>query len=226
MDCAHDRRSESMTRDELVMRLSEDPQPARLGPTAMMAATAVAALAVVLALSLLWLQPRPDLGAGLLARDPAFVLKLIFTAGVAASALPVVRNLAIPGRPLRSGAVLVALPFVTMALLALLELRRLPPGQWFNHVEHASWFDCLWQIPALALPAFVILAVGVRLLAPTQLIRTGAFLGLVAGGFGAIGYALHCHDDAITFVALFYSAAIAEVIVLGALAGPRILRWR
>ena len=85
--------------------------------------------------------------------------------------------------------------------------------------------ECLWQIPALAIPAFVILTFAVRYLAPTNLIRTGAYMGLVAGGIGAIGYAFHCHDDSVAFVAVSYTLAIAEMTVVGALLGPRILRW-
>ena len=216
-----------MTVDELVTRLSrEDPRPARPGPTTMIAGAAMAALVVVLALSLLWLRPRVDLGTELLTLDHVFLLKLIFTIGVVASALPIVRDLSTPGRHLGWASVLAALPFVVIVLLALHEIGGLPPSQWPRHVEHAKWFDCLWQIPALALPAFAILVLGVRALAPTNLVRTGAFLGLVAGGLGAIGYTLHCHDDAIAFVALSYTLAMAEMALFGALTGPRVLRWR
>jgi hypothetical protein len=215
-----------MTLDELVTRLGrEDPRPSWPGPTAMLAGAAVAALIAVLALALLWLRPRADLGPEL-AANYVFVLKLVFTMGVVASALPIVRDLATPGRRLGWASALAALPFVVIAALALHEIMGLLPGQWPGHVGHARWFDCLWQIPALALPAFVILALAVRALAPTHLVRTGAFLGLVSGGLGAIGYALHCHDDAVAFVALSYTLAMAEVTFLGALAGPHVLRWR
>ena len=216
-----------MTMDELVTRLSrEDPRPARPDPTTMLAGAAMAALVVVLALSLLWLRPRVDLGPELIARNHVFLLKLIFTIGVVVGALPIVRDLSTPGRRLGWASALAALPFAVIVVLALHEMAGLPPSQWPGHVEHARWFDCLWQIPALALPAFAILALGVRALAPTHLVRTGAFLGLVAGGLGAIGYTLHCHDDAIAFVALSYTLAMAEVALLGAVAGPRLLRWR
>jgi hypothetical protein len=216
-----------MTLDELATRLSrEDPRPARSGPTAMLAGAALLAFVAVVALALLWLRPRADLGPELVSGNYVFVLKLIFTVSVAASALPIVRDLATPGRRLGRTSALAALPFAVVAVLALHEIVGLPPSQWPGHVGHARWFDCLWQIPALALPAFAILALAVRTLAPTQLIRTGAFLGLAAGGLGAIGYALHCHDDAVAFVALSYTLAIAEVVILGAVAGRYVLRWR
>lgn len=81
-------------------------------------------------------------------------------------------------------------------------------------------------MPALALPAFVILTIAVRRLAPTNLIHAGAYVGLISGGVGGIGYALHCHDDSLAFVAVAYTLAISEMTILGALMGPRILHWR
>ena len=214
-----------MTLDELATRLSrEDPRPAWPCPSAMLAGAALAALITVLALALLWLRPRAGLGPEL-AVNYIFLLKLIFTIGVVAGAMPVLNDLATPGRRLGWHSLLAALPFVIMALLAVYEIARFPSRPWSHHVGEGNWFDCLWQIPALALPAFAILALGMRALAPTKLVRTGAFLGLVAGGLGAIGYALHCHDDAVTFVAISYTLAIGEVAVVGALAGPHLLRW-
>ena len=214
-----------MTLDELATRLSKDPRPAWPGPSAMLAGAALAALVTVVALALLWLRPRADLGPEL-AANYVFVLKFIFTLGVVASAMPILRDLSTPGRRLGWHSLLAAMPFVIIALFAIFETARFPSRPWSHHVGDGNWFDCLWQIPALALPAFAILTLGVRTLAPTNLMRTGTFLGLVAGGLGAIGYALHCHDDSIAFVAISYTLAIGEMALLGALAGPRVLRWR
>lgn len=50
-------------------------------------------------------------------------------------------------------------------------------------------------IPALAVPALAILALLVRRLAPTSLSMTGAYIGLAAGGIGAVRYTFHCDDD-------------------------------
>lgn len=183
------------------------------------------ALAVVLTVSITWLEPRADLAAGLAAHNDVFVLKLIFTVSVVAAALPVVRNLSVPGRRIRFGSLLAVLPFAVISGLALNELARMPVGDWPHHVGDASWMGCLLQIPALALPAFIILALAVRRLAPTNLPRAGAYVGLLAGAIAAVGYALHCHDDVVAFVAVSYTLAMLEMTLIGALVGPKLLRW-
>lgn len=216
-----------MTRiDSLVDRLSnEDPRPSSFAPTATVMFAAIMALAVVLAASLTWLEPRADLALGLATHNYVFLLKLIFTVSVVAVAAPIVRDLSVPGRRIRRRSVLTALPFAAIMTLALLELARMPVSDWSHHVDDASWLGCLLQIAALAVPAFIILAFAVRRLAPTNLTRAGAYVGLLSGAIAAVGYTLHCHDDSLVFVAIFYTLAMLEITLIGALVGPRVLRW-
>jgi hypothetical protein len=212
--------------DRLAARLSsEDPRPSLFTPTLTLTVAAILALGVVMMVSITWLEPRADLTAGLAAHNHIFVLKLIFTVSVAAAALPVVRNLSVPGRRIRFGSLLAIAPFAVISALALNELARMPVGDWTHHVGDAAWLACLLQIPALAIPAFIILALAVRRLAPTNLPRAGAYVGLLAGAIAAVGYALHCHDDAVAFVAVSYTIAMLEMTLFGALAGPKLLRW-
>ncbi len=212
--------------DSLVARLSsEDPRPSFFSPTLTVILSVIFALAVALTASLIWLEPRADLRVDLAAHNYVFLLKLVFTGSVVAAALPIVRDLSVPGRGIRWGAVLAIVPFAAVIALALNEMARTPVGQWPDHIGHASWLGCLLQIPALALPAFVILALAVRRLAPTNLPRAGAYVGLLAGAIAAVGYALHCHDDSVTFVAISYTLAMLEMTLIGALVGPRLLRW-
>jgi len=73
---------------------------------------------------------------------------------------------------------------------------------------------------------FAVIAWAVRrFAAPTDLPRTGALVGLLAGGVSAMGYALHCTDDSLPFVALWYGGTIVLCTMAGALLGPRLLRW-
>jgi hypothetical protein len=46
-----------------------------------------------------------------------------------------------------------------------------------------------------------------------------------AGAVSATGYALHCVDDSLPFVALWYGGTIAICTLAGALVGPRLRRW-
>jgi len=216
-----------MKTDDLVMALSrDDPRPRGFAPAATVALAAVLALAVVMALSLAWQPPRADLLAALRGDNYIVWAKLAFTLSVVVGTLPIVRALSVPGRRPGWLSIVVVVPFIAVVLLAACELGFTPVHQWSQQVDHMAWLECLWQIPALALPAFAVLAFGVRRLAPTNLMRTGAYVGLFAGGVGGIGYVLHCHEDSLAFIAVAYTLAIIEMAALGALAGPWVLRWK
>jgi hypothetical protein len=62
-------------------------------------------------------------------------------------------------------------------------------------------------------------------MAPTDLRRTGALVGLIAGSVSATAYALHCVDDSLPFVALWYGGTIFLCTLAGVVLGPRLLRW-
>jgi hypothetical protein len=215
-----------MNTTELVDALSR--QPRRRGawtPSMIIGAAALVSALIAAALAILWLKPRPDLGFPLIAANHVFLLKLGFTIAVVAATVPLLRDCSIPGKKVFSGIFLLAIPFTVIIVLGLGELALYPVSILLDASGHASRLDCLWKIPALSIPAFVAAAAGVRYLAPTNLPAAGAVVGMLAGAVGAAGYALHCHDDSIAFVAFAYTLAMAETALLGALLGPRILRW-
>lgn len=215
-----------MSTDDLIARLSRDARrrPA-LAPAVPVFVAAVAALFAALILSVVWLRPRADLFTILTTDNHAFLLKIAFAFAVVFSVLPIIRDLAVPGRRLGNWSLLAAIPFVVVGILALNERLSTHTHWTAHHADLSSWFECLWQIPALAIPAFAFLLIVVRSLAPTNLRLAGAYVGLAAGGIGAVGYAFHCDHDSMAFIAMFYSLAIFEMTVLGALFGPRVLRW-
>lgn len=216
-----------MNTDDLINALSRRrTRHSRLTPGLTLMLSSALALLMVLVLSLVWLKPRADLAAGLAIHNYVFFLKLMFVASVIAGALAIIRDISVPGRPVGWASILTITPFAVIIILALQELSYVPVSQWSHHVGHASWVECLWQIPVLSIPAFVVITIALRHLAPTNLTQAGAYMGLFAGGVGAIGYALHCHNDAVAFVAISYTFAILEMILLGALVGPRILQWK
>lgn len=209
----------------LIAALSLAPPKKFLGPTSAITAGAVAAAGMAIVLSAAWLGPRDDLWPALVAGNQILLFKLVFTACVVATALPVVRDLSVPGKRLEFWPVLVAMLLVAISSLALHGSTTASPREWSHHLEHGSWLECLWKIPALSVPALIVLAFGSRYLAPTKLTLTGAVIGLAAGGIGAVGYAFHCHDDSIAFVLISYTLAISETALIGALAGPLVLHW-
>jgi hypothetical protein len=64
-----------------------------------------------------------------------------------------------------------------------------------------------------------------RGLAPTRPRAAGGAAGLLAGAVGAAGYSLACPEASPGFVAAWYTLGIALTGGLGALLGPRLLRW-
>jgi hypothetical protein len=64
-----------------------------------------------------------------------------------------------------------------------------------------------------------------RGLAPTRLRLAGAGVGLLAGAAGAFVYAFHCPELAAPFLGMWYLLGMAIPTALGALLGPRALRW-
>ena len=53
----------------------------------------------------------------------------------------------------------------------------------------------------------------------------GAAAGLLSGTGGALIYTLHCTEMAAPFLAIWYLLGILIPAAVGALLGPRLLRW-
>lgn len=214
-----------MKTEDLVTHLSLDAFPGkRLTPVMLLVLAVGTGLAIALLLSFLLLPTRNDLMSALMS-DHVVMLKAVFAVSLIVITIPIVRELTLPGRSIGAFAFISLLPFLLITILAAFELSALSLTQWHNVIAGSSWIACLWKVPFLALPSFILLSLSARQLAPTNLRLTGAFIGLLAGGIGAVGYVLHCHDDSVSFVAIAYSLAITEMTLFGALLGPRILKW-
>jgi hypothetical protein len=152
-------------------------------------------------------------------------LKLAFTVGTLVLTWNALTRLARPGGEERVSIALVALPFIAIMLLAGLSLAFAPSSHWDRMVVGENWLECVLSIPIIAVVPFTTVIWAVRQTAPTDLVRAGALAGMVAGGVSATAYALHCTDDSLPFVALWYGGTIALCTIAGALLGPRLLRW-
>lgn len=213
-----------MKTDDLVSMLSMNVEPAdrRLVVRTLCIALAAGSI-VALGAMLVGLGVRTDL---MTARALGFlVVKLAFAVGTVGLALVYLTRLARPGGERRTSAVLVAMPFVAIALFAAISLGFAPSAHWDAMIVGDQWLECLLSIPIIAIVPFVITIWAVRKAAPTNLVRTGAFAGLIAGGVSAMAYALHCTDDSLPFVAVWYGGTIALCTIAGAIFGPRLLRW-
>ena len=130
-----------------------------------------------------------------------------------------------PGRDLQRWSPYLLLPIAVVAAAGAIALALTPPTGWSEMMLGTDWAMCLVCIPVFASLPFAMLIWALRKGAPTQLARTGAVAGLVAGALGAAAYSLHCPDDSLPFVALWYAGSISACAMAGKAMGPRLLRW-
>jgi hypothetical protein len=210
--------------DDLITMLSTNVEPVdhrQLGHTirnALLIAGGAVAIAVLLTLGV-----RDDaVNSAALA---ALVFKLAFTLAIVAFTSRYLIKLTRPGGERQVPLLWITGPFLAIMLIALGNVMGAPRSHWHGLILGDQWLECLISIPVIAVVPFAVIVWAVRQTAPTDLHRTGAMVGLVAGCLSAAGYALHCVDDSIPFVALWYGGTIALCTLVGWALGPRLLRW-
>lgn len=214
-----------MNTEQLIATLAAHPVTApparalwRLGGSAALGGGA----GLVLLLATLGANPQLAQQAAVL---PMVWIKLAFTVATAAAALAGLAPLALPGRVLGPKRWLPALPALLVGLLALQVLGATTPAKWPSLWLGSTWWICPILITAFSVPAFVLLVAALRSLAPTRLRGAGAMAGLLAGAVGATVYQLHCPELAAPFLVTWYVLGMLVPAALGALVGPRVLRW-
>jgi hypothetical protein len=156
---------------------------------------------------------------------PMFWARGAFCASLGIVGLVGTARLARPGRPLGSVPVGIALPVIAMWVLAASSLHAAPPPARAHLIFGQTATVCPFLIAMIATPLFVALVWALRGLAPTRLRLTGAAAGFAAGSLGALAYSLHCPELAAPFIGIWYLLGITLSAALGAVAGPRLLRW-
>jgi hypothetical protein len=152
-------------------------------------------------------------------------MKWVYSASLGIAAVAATAQLARPtGRSLRVLWAL-AVPVLLLLGIGISELARTPKQDWLAMWLGESWKVCPWLVLTLALPIFAGLLWSFRALAPTRLRAAGATAGLAAGAWAATIYCLHCPEVSAIFVLTWYSLGILLAAGLGAVLGPRLLRW-
>ena len=213
-----------MNTDQLVITLGSSVTLVRRGliPRRIMWGV-TAGGAVTLAMVVLQLGFRPDLVIAM--HSFAFWMKWTYTLSLAVIAILATAHLARPEAQRPRWLWLLAVPIVALAAVAAGELIRTPTSGWAELWMGLSWRICSTRVATLSLPIFAGLVVAFRRLAPTRLRLTGAVVGLAAGAFGATLYCLHCPEVSAVFVLTWYTLGIAVAAAIGALLGPKLLRW-
>ena len=213
-----------MKTDDLIAVLSTNVEPVDHRRTVRNIGLAmVAGAAIAVAIVFFVLGPRADLTT-LGAVVPA-LLKVALTVIILVPASIYLIRLTRPGGERRSSVALVAWPFIVVMLLVVLSLTSAPGSHWKGAILSDQWLECVISIPLIAIVPFAAIVWAVRQMAPTDLARTGAFAGLVAGCLSATGYAVHCADDSVQFFALWYGGTIALCTLAGWRLGPKLLHW-
>jgi len=213
-----------MNTDDLVAMLSTNIEPIgreRVGRT--ISAAIVVGAAIAFGIMLAALGVRADLTT---THAMLFLLlKLVFALAVVGVATRYLMRLARPGGERGISPFVIAVPFAAIAILGMISLGGAPSTYWNRMVVGDEWLECLLSIPIIAIVPFAVAIFAMRSAAPTNLVRSGAVAGLVAGGVSAMAYAFHCTDDSLPFVAVWYGGTIVLCTLAGAALGPRLLRW-
>ncbi|HEX9159594.1 MAG TPA: DUF1109 domain-containing protein [Rhizomicrobium sp.] len=210
---------------ELAQRLSAGLTPVRpwFVPRRLLCGMTLGAM-VSIVWVIVFLQLRPDLARAM--TTAMFWAKLAYPLALAVIATFAAERLARPAGQPRERLRWLALPFFSVAMLAIVQFVTTAPQSHGVIVTGGSARICSLLVLASSLPPLAGLVWAMRGLAPTRLRETGAVIGLAAGGVGAFAYAWHCTEWGAPFLALWYTAGILAASLIGAISGPLLLRWK
>jgi hypothetical protein len=212
------------THTELINALSNEVKPVSPHAVSVNVAEAViigGLIAMICVITIFGIQP----GLDTFAHGRPLLMKAAYAISLAGIAISMTMLLARPGAWSGQGVRWIIMPVLALGLLAMTELSRAPAHTWSHILMGSSWSRCPWRIAALSMPVFAGLCVAIRRQAPTDLRAAGAAAGLLSGAVAATLYALACAESSALFVLVWYSLGIAIATGIGALLGPRVLRW-
>lgn len=213
-----------MKTEDLIATLSADTvPPPRLALGARLGLACGVSAIIALVATALWLGLRPDMMGAMHTR--AFWMKACYTGALSIAGFMAVSRLARPGGRAGAAAWILALVVTVMFSMSGMRMIMMPADHRMAAWLGASWTVCTRNIVMLSIPVFVGVILVLRQLAPTRLRLAGAGAGLLAGALGATVYGLHCPETGAAFVATWYSLGVATWAAIGALLGPRLLRW-
>jgi hypothetical protein len=212
-----------METEQLIRTLAADNLHRARPVGLVMALALLAAAPVSMAMFLMELGVRPDVMTAM--HNPFFDLKFVVTLALATSAIVVSLHLSRPEASLKGWAWLLLIPAGILATGIASEMmmpQRLPM---MTRLIGSNSRVCMTAIPLMSLPLLAAALIGLRHGAPTRPAVAGAIAGLLSAGLAATLYASHCTDDSPLFVTTWYTISTALVTAIGALVGPRVLRF-
>jgi hypothetical protein len=214
-----------MKTDELIATLASDvhrplPSVDRAITIALVAAVALAFLVLTFGLG----GPRAGFVADLASLRVA--LKMAMPISLAAAAVVLVSSVSRPTGPSTLARAMLWLPVAVATVAVGVEIATTrTTGGLFAAMIGSNGTTCLIVLPALGLAPLAVLLAAMRKGAPARPGLAGALAGLLAGSVAALAYATYCPDDSPLFVLAWYGVGISVLMLLGALAGRRLLAW-
>lgn len=213
-----------MKTEELIQSLAANVKPVSQRAVGQRLALGMIGGAIVaLIVIVTWLGLRPDLASAM--QGFPLWMKVTYTASLGIVAITATSSLARPETKSLRWLWLLAVPILLLAGIGIAEFAYAPAGAAVDIWLGDSWQVCPWIVLILSLPIFFGLLWSYRRFAPTQLRAAGATAGLSAGAWAATLYCLHCPEVSAMFVLTWYSLGIGLATLLGALIGPKVLRW-
>jgi hypothetical protein len=208
--------------DDLINALAQDA-PVRWRFDRAFASATVTGVLIALVVFCGGIGMRPDITSAI--ETVRFLFKFVVTISLAVAALGLIMRIGRPG--LSSGKWGWALGIAPALLVSavILEMTAVPQSAWEARWIGTNALFCMTLIPLMALGPLACLLFVLRQGAPARPGFAGAVAGLAASGIAATLYASHCPDDSPFFVATWYPLATGIVVLIGYLAGSRLLRW-
>jgi hypothetical protein len=156
---------------------------------------------------------------------PLFWIKLMFPLAVIVPALTLAEQLGQPGASTKRAWMTVLLPILTLWAVVAVILVFTPRGYRLQLMLGSTWRVCTLNIVLLSLPPLGAAMKAMHGLAPPHLALAGAGVGLLAGAEGVLVYTLYGVEMSVPFWGIWYVLAIGITTAIGAVLGPRLLRW-
>lgn len=206
-----------MRTDDLIIALSQSPQPKRAMDMGLLAlCLAIACMAI----TYLLIGFRADLAAFPL----SFWQKTVF---LGAMALSLSSSLSRVSRPIARphSAVLPLLTAVFYGTWLLHDVLAISRAEFLNLLQLPNFILCLKVTTSYGLLVLGGLAYAMRRFAPVDIEKASWYTGLAAISMAGFGYSLHCPIDNPIFILFAYGLPALFVTLVARLALPRLLRW-
>lgn len=211
-----------MRTDQLVAELASNPGRVHSPVPRLALAMAAGSICAVAGLTLAFGSPlTPIAERGIAGSAMKLIYPLILALFGAAAALAAGR----PGDRVWPWLLPVGAALLLLLGMSAAQLSAAAPATRDDLLFGSTLARCVTAVVLASFPVFVGLTWAFRMLAPTRLAFAGFLIGLASGGAAAAAYALFCPETSRTFLLAAYTPAMFVPAVVGAIVGPRLLRW-